>query len=148
MKPTPDDIDQPAADMAVRRVTRRRNPWPVTRAADEAARVAELHGHDGPATGAEVIRRLDTLRSLAAGDAAKRATDRRRIIDRWPTLRAYRVLVDGRKSRVFYCRTDDRAAELGARMIRRRSGQVVRLLEDGAEHLVCITPHNNRKGPR
>lgn len=144
MSPT---IDEAAVELAVRRLTRRQR-WSRERALDECRRVAEKHGCDGEASVAEAARRIDAAHSVRRQERQaferRRCAHREEIRARWPMLTAYRVVLlsDGLKSRVFYCRDDDRAVAMSDYIrLRGRRGkavQVVRLLPDGRDALVTV----------
>lgn len=133
-------FDHEAISQAVTRVMRRRRQWTRKRALAECARVADKHGCDGAASAAEANKRLNSLASLREGFAEKAAKDRATILAVHPRLNAYRVVSAVRKSRVFYCRSDERAVEMSAWVRCPRVGtvQVVRLEPDGSSHFVAV----------
>ena len=136
------DLDYPAIELAVARAGRKRRTWSFGDALAELRRVAAKHGCDADASVAEATKRLDAIKSLKRGWAQKANADRAAICDRHSRLIAYRVLTlrDGRKSRVFYCRTDDRAMKMSAHVSSTRHGaaQVVRLARNGIYGLVGV----------
>lgn len=133
-------IDQDAAETAFSRMTRKRNRWSDERALAECRRVAELHGCDGEATASEAAERVAAKRSIGRAMRAEARSHRDEIVSRHTGLSAYRITSGDRKSRVFFCRSDERAIKMSDHVRCPRAGitQVVRLLADGRDSLVKV----------